>query len=85
VLVGFGVEVYAFPEKICKGAPLSYLPDRRGTTDAHGERNKYGRDPDANRKVICPDGWAAKSGHPATRPPGRHNGHGHLGVRHTLL
>jgi hypothetical protein len=21
--------------------------------------------PDANRKVICPDGWAAKSGHPA--------------------
>ncbi|MFE6157103.1 hypothetical protein [Streptomyces sp. NPDC057889] len=52
-------------EKIRKGAPLSYLPDRRGTTGAHGERNKYGRDPDANRKVICPDGWAAKSGHSA--------------------
>lgn len=52
-------------EKIRKGALLSYLPDRRGSTGAHRERNKYGRDPDANRKVICPDGWAAKSGHSA--------------------
>jgi hypothetical protein len=48
--------------------PASYLPDRRGDTGEHGERNKYGRDPDANRRVICPDGWAAKSGHPDTTP-----------------
>ncbi|MEV0982602.1 hypothetical protein [Streptomyces sp. NPDC049915] len=54
--------------KIRKGAPLNYLPDRRGDTGAHGERNTYGRDPDANRKVICPDGWAAAKGHPDTTP-----------------
>ncbi|MEV7004150.1 hypothetical protein AB0N62_41935 [Streptomyces sp. NPDC093982] len=54
--------------KIREGAPLSYLPDRRGDTGEHGERNKYGRDPDANRRVICPDSWAAKSGHPSTTP-----------------
>ncbi|MET7738466.1 hypothetical protein ABZT02_45495 [Streptomyces sp. NPDC005402] len=29
---------------------------------------QYGRDPDANRRVICPDSWAAKSGHPDTNP-----------------
>ncbi|MFJ6573349.1 hypothetical protein ACIQNU_38650 [Streptomyces sp. NPDC091292] len=54
--------------KIRKGAPLNFLPDRRGTTGEHGERNAYGRDPDANRKVICPDGWAAGKGHPDTTP-----------------
>ncbi|MEU1704511.1 hypothetical protein ABZ478_03795 [Streptomyces sp. NPDC005706] len=54
--------------KIRKGAPLNYLPDRRGKDGEHGERNTYGRDPDANRKVICPDGWAAKSGNPDTTP-----------------
>lgn len=53
-------------QKIRGGAPLNYLPDRRGETGEHGERNAYGRDPDKNRKVICPDGWAAKSGHPAS-------------------
>ncbi|WP_327323426.1 hypothetical protein OG735_13560 [Streptomyces sp. NBC_01210] len=52
--------------KIREGAPLNYLPDRRGETGAHGERNAYGRDPDANRRVICPDGWAANNGHPDT-------------------
>lgn len=52
--------------KMRKGAPLNYLPDRNGKTGVHGERNKYDRDPDKNRKVICPDGWAAKSGHPAS-------------------
>ena len=54
--------------KIRQGAPLSYLPDRRGKTGTHGERNEYLRNPDANRKVICPDGWAAKYGNPDATP-----------------
>ncbi|MDI3420581.1 hypothetical protein [Streptomyces luteolus] len=53
-------------EKIRGQAPLNYLPDRRGTTGVHGERNAFDRDPDANRKVICPDGWAKDHGHPGT-------------------
>ncbi|WP_248512478.1 hypothetical protein [Streptomyces sp. D2-8] len=54
--------------KIRKGAPLNYLPDRRGSSGTHGERNRYNRDPDDNRKVICPDGWAAKDGNPNATP-----------------
>ncbi|QKW51491.1 hypothetical protein [Streptomyces buecherae] len=51
--------------KLRKGKPLQFLPDRY-TGGVHGERNKWSRDPDSNRQVICPDGWAAKYGHPDT-------------------
>ncbi|MFD5557657.1 hypothetical protein ACFWIA_27925 [Streptomyces sp. NPDC127068] len=51
--------------KIRKGAPLQFLADRY-TGGVHGERNKWSRDPDSNRKVICPDRWAAEYGHPDT-------------------
>ncbi|MFE6778258.1 hypothetical protein [Streptomyces sp. NPDC057702] len=36
--------------------PMFFLPT--------AAKNVHGRDPDDNRKVICPPGWAAKSGHP---------------------
>ena len=38
--------------------PLFYLPA--------AAKNAPGRDPDDNRKVICPDGWAADNGNPDT-------------------
>ncbi|UQA93743.1 hypothetical protein [Streptomyces halobius] len=42
--------------------PLFYLPA--------ASKNAPGRDPDDNRKVICPDGWAATYGNPdATTVP----------------
>ncbi|MEU2246647.1 hypothetical protein [Streptomyces sp. NPDC019224] len=42
--------------------PLFFLPS--------ADKNAPGRDPDANRKVICPDGWAATYGNPdATTVP----------------
>lgn len=42
--------------------PLFYLPA--------ASKNAPGRDPDDNRKVICPDGWAATHGNPdATTVP----------------
>lgn len=36
--------------------PLFYLPAK--------DKNQHKRDPDENRKVICPDGWAATYGNP---------------------
>ncbi|MFE4335651.1 hypothetical protein ACFRQM_41575 [Streptomyces sp. NPDC056831] len=42
--------------------PMFFLPA--------ADKNAPGRDPDKNRDVICPKGWAAKSGHPkATTVP----------------
>lgn len=42
--------------------PMFYLPS--------ADKNASGRDPDDNRKVICPDGWAATYGNPdATTVP----------------
>ncbi|MFI6894058.1 hypothetical protein ACIBM4_08110 [Streptomyces sp. NPDC050256] len=40
--------------------PLFYLPA--------ASKNASGRDPDDNRKVICPDGWAAAYGNPDATP-----------------
>ncbi|MFA3874072.1 hypothetical protein ABS735_10345 [Streptomyces sp. MMCC 100] len=51
--------------KLHNGEPLQFLADRY-TDGVHGERNKWSRDPDLNRKVVCPDGWAAEYGHPDT-------------------
>ncbi|WP_146075298.1 hypothetical protein [Streptomyces sp. Ru71] len=42
--------------------PMFFLPSK--------DKNAPGRDPDDNRKVICPDGWAATYGNPdATTVP----------------
>ncbi|TYC15830.1 hypothetical protein [Actinomadura syzygii] len=43
------------------GKPMFFLPKPKPD-------DTTGRDPDDNRKVICPSGWARKNGHPETTP-----------------
>ncbi|GAA1143717.1 hypothetical protein [Streptomyces javensis] len=50
------------PGSKAAGKPMLFLPK--------ADKNATNHDPEDNRKVICPDGWAAKSGNPdATTVP----------------
>ncbi|WP_328723067.1 hypothetical protein OHT52_28620 [Streptomyces sp. NBC_00247] len=56
------VQASHHPGSKAANKPLFFLPS--------ADKNAPGRDPDANRKVICPDGWAATYGNPdATTVP----------------
>ncbi|EXU61730.1 hypothetical protein Z951_45585 [Streptomyces sp. PRh5] len=46
------------PGSMTAGKPMKYLPK--------ADKNQHNRDPQKNRDVICPSGWAAKNGHPDT-------------------